>query len=139
MSGLAKLATGPGAGRAPIVLVVEDELLVRMNIAEYLRETGFVVVEAGSATEAMAVLAAEPGVDVAFCDIELPGPMSGIALAQWIGEHHRDLPVLLTSGNREFTVSAPIACGGYIAKPYIYANVERRLRAIISERWEGRS
>jgi hypothetical protein len=56
-------------------------------------------------------------------------------LATWIADHHRELPVLLTSGKREFTVSAPIACGGYIAKPYIYGDVERRIRALIGERW----
>ena len=134
MADLAKRATDHEASRSPVVLVVEDELLLRTNVAEYLRDAGFIVIQASSADEARAALMAEPGIDVAFCDIQLPGAMDGIALAQWIGEHYGDLPVLLTSGKRKFTVSAPIACGGYIAKPYIYGSVERRIRALISER-----
>ena len=137
MSGLAKLVGEHDASRTPIVLVVEDELLARMGIAAYLREAGFIVVEAIRADDAVAVLAAEPGIDAVFCDIHLPGAMDGIALTHLIRERHQSLPVLLTSGKREFTVSAPIACGGYIAKPYIYANVERRIRALIAERREG--
>jgi DNA-binding response OmpR family regulator len=117
--------------------VVEDELLARMSIAAYLREAGFVVVEAMKADDAMVVLSAEPGIDAVFCDIKLPGVVNGVELARWIGEHHENLPVLLTSGKVDFTVAAVIACGGYIAKPYIYANVERRIRALIAERWEG--
>jgi len=137
MSGLAQLASGNEASRRPVVLVVEDELLARMGIAAYLREAGFIVVEAIKADDAVAVLTAEPGIDAVFCDIYLPGAMDGIALAHWIGERHQGLPVLLTSGRREFTMSAPIACSGYIAKPYIYGNVERRIRALIAERRES--
>jgi DNA-binding response OmpR family regulator len=134
MSPRAQVVSERKADGRPVVLVVEDELLARMSIAAYLREAGFIVMEAIGADDAMTVLAAESDIDAVFCDINLPGAMNGVALARWIGERRQGLPVLLTSGKGEFTVSAPIACVGYIAKPYIYGNVERRIRALIADR-----
>jgi CheY-like chemotaxis protein len=66
------------------VLVVEDEVLVRLAIAEYLRDCGYRVIEASSADEAILVLQQpELTIDVVFTDIEMPGPMDGFGLAQW--------------------------------------------------------
>ena len=66
------------------ILVVEDDVLVRIPIAQYLRDCGYKVIEAVSADEAMTVLLhREIVVDVVFSDIEMPGSVDGFGLAKW--------------------------------------------------------
>ena len=68
-----------------VVLVVEDEVLIRMVIADYLRTCGYRVIEAASADEALVILQhTEFQVDVVFSDIEMPGSMDGFALSKWL-------------------------------------------------------
>jgi CheY-like chemotaxis protein len=85
--------------RQPVVLVVEDEALIRSAVAEYLRISGNSVVEAANAAEAIAVFAAGVPIDVVFSDIHMPGTMDGFGLARWISHHHPGINVVLTSGN----------------------------------------
>jgi CheY-like chemotaxis protein len=79
------------------VLVIEDEVLVRMVIADYLRECGFRVVEASTADEGMRVLKTNERVDIVFSDVQMPGSLDGFELAQWLRaraagrESHSDL------------------------------------------------
>ena len=68
------------------VLVVEDEILVRLTMADCLRAAGYVVVEAANATEALAVLTSGEPVDVIFTDVRMPGAMDGLMLARWVHE-----------------------------------------------------
>ncbi len=68
---------------APVVLVVENDVLLRLVTAGSLREAGFEVLEAANSAEAMLVLASMP-VDALFSDIDMPGKMDGLALAQWM-------------------------------------------------------
>src|ERR1700690_3128346 len=79
------------------VLVVEDEMMVRQPIAEYLRDCGYNVLEAADASEAIALLGSDQ-VDVVFSDVRMPGRMDGFGLARWLRQNHPDVSVLLTSG-----------------------------------------
>lgn len=115
--------------RQPTVLVVEDDVLERGPLAEYLRDANFKVIEAATAHEAVEVLSSDTTVDIVFSDIRMPGGMDGLALARWIAERMPSLPVLLTSGDRNIQVRGP----HYINKPYIYRDVERRLRQLMEE------
>ncbi len=94
--------------------------MVRMPIAEYLRDCGFHVLEAGNAHEAMAVLDSADRVDVVFSDVRMPGQMDGFALARWLRQAHPGLPVLLTSGYASSrTLAAEVAHDvKMIGKPY---------------------
>jgi hypothetical protein len=70
---------------APVVLVVEDETLLRLKADEFLEDAGFEVVDAADAGEALQIMAARPDVTVPFTDIELPGDLDGIEPAR-LGE-----------------------------------------------------
>jgi DNA-binding NtrC family response regulator len=123
------------ADRKPSVLVVENEALLRTVIADYLRDAGFSVVEAVNAAEAKTLLAAQIAVDVVFSDIQLGDDPDGLALAKWIDVHCAGLPVLLTSG-----AINPSSSGGerpFISKPFIYYQLEKRLRELITQKSEG--
>jgi CheY-like chemotaxis protein len=86
------------AARQSVVLLVEDEILLRRTTAEYLRLSGFPVIEAPNAEEAIAVFASGKRVDVVFSDVYLSTAMDGLRLARWLHRHHPDIPVMLTSG-----------------------------------------
>jgi CheY-like chemotaxis protein len=115
------------------VLVVEDEVMVRMPIAEYLRDCGYNVLEAGNASEAIATVDAEGPISLVFSDIRMPGKMDGVALAEWFQLHYPSVPVLLTSG---YNGGRPVASGPmfrnrFIEKPYSQTQVERRIAALL--------
>jgi CheY-like chemotaxis protein len=80
------------------ILVVEDDVLVRMPIAHYLRDCGYKVVEAANADEAVTVLShKETVIDLVFTDIEMPGALDGFGLAVstaegWNSKINRTLP-----------------------------------------------
>jgi CheY-like chemotaxis protein len=81
----------------PRILVVEDEVLIRFDIAEALRGLGVSVVEAASADEAWQYLTAGGSVDVVFTDHRMPGSMTGGQLATRIRRQYPSLVVIVTS------------------------------------------
>ena len=66
--------------RRPVVLLVEDELLLRMDATAMVAEAGFEVVEAGDADEAIAILESRRDIGIVFTDIQMPGSMDGLKL-----------------------------------------------------------
>lgn len=118
----------------PVILVVEDEVLVRSVVAAYLRECGFDVIEAGGAEEAIRVLQAEIRVDIVFSDVNMPGSMDGFGLAQWVRRERPWLKVILTSGAARTAQAAGDLCesGPILAKPYDHAELEQHIRALLA-------
>ena len=82
---------------APVVLIVENDVLLRLVTASNLRDAGFEVLEAANSVEAIRILDCIP-VDALFSDIEMPGTMNGLALAQWVHQRRVDTRIILTSG-----------------------------------------
>lgn len=82
------------------ILVVEDELIVRMLLVEVLEEMGYRVVEAGTADEALSLLAEMERIDMLVTDVGLPG-MNGRDLAEAVRQQHPGLPVLFATGYAE--------------------------------------
>ena len=80
------------------LLVAEDDVVIRSMIAEFLRDAGFDVLEAGSADEAMAHFEAGDGIDLLFSDVRMPGSMDGRELAAQIKGKWPSTHVVLTSG-----------------------------------------
>ena len=80
------------------VLLVEDEGLIRMVTADYLRDEGFEVVEARDGDEAARLLDAPGGFDVLFTDVRMPGTLDGVDVAVRARRRHPELPVLVVSG-----------------------------------------
>jgi CheY-like chemotaxis protein len=111
------------AAKTPVdnILVVEDEVLVRTAIAEYLRHCGYDVIEAASADEAITILT-EPDIkiDIVLSDIEMPGSMDGFGLAQWVRTNRPELKVVLTGTMEKAAHAAGNLCekGPHLKKPY---------------------
>ena len=130
-----KLSDEPMPAPPPTVLVVEDDVLVRMVVAAYLRECGFNVVEAGDAREAIRVLETDIQVDIVFSDVNMPGDMDGFGLAQWVRRERPGLKIILTSGAARTAKEAGHLCehGPILAKPYDHGDLERKIRALLAQ------
>ena len=87
------------SGPAPRLLVVEDEVFVRMMVAEELRDVGFPVLEAAHADEAIDILRHVPGIKLMISDIRMPGSMDGIALARLARFEHPDIKIIFACGS----------------------------------------
>ena len=123
------------------ILLVADEVLVRMPIAQYLRDCGYKVVEAVNADEAIAVLMhPETVVDIVFSDIEMPGSVDGFGLAKWIREHRPGPAVLLTGTVQRSVDRAKDLCEqGPIPKPYDAQIVRNHIRQLLAARQASKS
>ncbi len=129
-----RLAAQPAADRAPggqLVLLVEDELLLRMSVARGLERQGWRVRQAADGAAALQRLTKERPA-VLICDIRMPG-LDGIGLTAAARELHPGLPVLLTSGFADEAARAAVpGLGvGFLPKPYTVKTLGERIRELI--------
>jgi CheY-like chemotaxis protein len=121
--------------RTARILVVEDEVLIRVLIAEELRLEGFSVIEADRADDALTYIKAGEQVDLVFSDIQTPGSLDGLQLAETLREKYPDIPVILTSGN------APRRHVGimeaFVPKPYDVTQTIALMSAILAQKSPG--
>jgi CheY-like chemotaxis protein len=106
----------PQDSARPTILVVEDEPLIRMVIADQLREAGYRVIESVNADEAVVVLRSGTKVSVVFSDVQLLGSIDGIALARLVRLEFPAVKMLLTSGRSPALNSNDH--DGFFPKPY---------------------
>jgi CheY-like chemotaxis protein len=103
----------------PVVLLVEDEPLVRMTAADELDDAGFRVLEAKNADEALVVLEAHSDeVQVLFTDVNMPGSMDGMALAERVYERWPHVLLLISSGYARPHPDEIPDHGRFVPKPY---------------------
>jgi CheY-like chemotaxis protein len=81
-----------------VVLIVEDEPVIRANLREYLHGEGYHVVEAENAVEAFDILSRKPHLDLMITDFRLPGGISGVEIAEPAVKLRPDLKVIFISG-----------------------------------------
>jgi CheY-like chemotaxis protein len=115
------------------ILVVEDEALIRMVIADRLRDSGYDVVETRSADEAVALMEKGLHVDAVFSDVNLPGTLNGIDLVRWLRSQRPQIPVLLTSGAISVQdMPADLRDTELLLKPYDVDEVVRRIQPALA-------
>jgi CheY-like chemotaxis protein len=119
------------AANGPTILIVEDEVLVRWMVADELRANGFPVLEVPNGGEALAILQTSASVSLVMTDVRMPGPMDGIALAQWARAARPDLKVIIGSGQSLADLPANVADAVFI-KPYDVAGVIRRIKELLA-------
>src|ERR1700710_558988 len=82
----------------PTVLVVEDEMMLRMRAVDMVEDAGFSSVEAVNADDALTILEARSDIDLLFTDIQMPGSMDGLKLAHAVHSRWPDIGIILVSG-----------------------------------------
>ena len=105
------------------VLVVEDEVLIRMNTCDELLDLGFQVHEARDAQEALVQLGLHPGIRVLFTDIDMPGGSDGLQLARMVRDRWPSIGIIITSGRLRHGNAHLPAVARFIPKPYDPARV----------------
>lgn len=113
----------------PVVLVVEDDPLILIHSRLALEDAGFDVVAAADSNEALRVLGARADITTLFTDVNIPGPIDGIALARTVHQRRRDIAIFVTSGMRTLDPDAIPEGARFLPKPYTGAQVSRLLRA----------
>jgi DNA-binding response OmpR family regulator len=115
-----------------VVMIVEPEVLVRMVVAEYLRDCGYTVIEATAAKDVWTVLDSGHRLDVVVAEV---GAVDGFSLAKRVRQTHPDIDVILTSGIAGTAHESHELCKeGPIKQPYEPKDVEARIRVLLERR-----
>jgi CheY-like chemotaxis protein len=128
-----EVVEGPGRNHAPVILLVEDEVLIRLSVAETLRDQGNVVLEACDASEALALVSTGHVLDLVVTDVRMPGAMDGVSLSFALKEMLPALPVILISGDmppdREHGGDA------FLRKPFQMAELTTLIMELMDPEW----
>src|SRR5580693_1723675 len=107
----------PGQSAARAVLIVEDEMLLRMRAVDMVEDAGFTAVEAINADDAIAVLESRSDIELLFTDIQMPGSMDGLRLAYAVHERWPLIKIILVSGQLKLTDGDRPADSRFFGKP----------------------
>jgi CheY-like chemotaxis protein len=119
---------------SPVLLLVEDDFLVRMTLVDALTDAGFEVLEAGDAQEALAVVCDRQDIAAMLTDINLPGGADGFTLARAVRVLRPTLPVVYASGRYGVPEHGRMVEGArFLAKPFTPALAAATLRELMAE------
>jgi CheY-like chemotaxis protein len=116
-----------------VVLVVEDEMLLRMRTVDMVEDAGFTSIEAVDADEAVAILESRSDIALLFTDIQMPGSMDGLKLAHAVHERWPPIKIILVSGQlKPANVEIP-ADSRFFGKPLEAAEMITQMRNMIGQ------
>jgi two-component system, response regulator PdtaR len=116
-----------------VILIVEDEFLLRLDAAETIEKAGFGVVQAANADEAIAILQTRSDIHVVFTDIQMPGSMDGLKLASFVRDRWPPIQILATSGLVKVGPEDLPAGSVFLPKPYRGPQVVATLRKLVGQ------
>ncbi|MEO7240940.1 MAG: HWE histidine kinase domain-containing protein [Sphingomicrobium sp.] len=117
----------------PIVLVVEDEMVLRMRALDIVEDAGFLPVEATNADQALAILESRDDISLLFTDIQMPGTMDGLTLAHAVHTRWPQIKIILVSGQVAVTDADKPVDSRFFPKPLEIGEMIAELRAMIAE------
>src|SRR6202166_4970273 len=116
-----------------VVLVVEDEMLLRMRTVDMVEDAGFTSVEAVDADDAVAILESRSDIALLFTDIQMPGSMDGLKLAHAVHERWPPIKIILVSGQlRLANIDIP-ADSRFFGKPLEAREMIAEMRTLIGQ------
>jgi CheY-like chemotaxis protein len=118
------------AAKRPVILVVEDDMLIRMDAAQMIAAGEFDVIEVGNADEAIGVLETRLDIAVVFTDIQMPGSMDGLRLAAAVRDRWPPIKIIATSGRVLIDCDELPDGGRFLSKPYSPAQILKALREL---------
>ena len=117
--------------RAVVILVVEDEMIVRMSATDILQDAGFHVVEARDGVEALAILEMRDDVAALFTDVAMPN-MNGVALAKIVSNRWPNVGIVIASGAMPLGMKLELPTGArFIQKPYMPNTLQQGIEAVL--------
>jgi len=101
------------------ILVVEDELFIRMSAVAALQDEGFLVLAAKNSAEALGVLSRHSETNILMTDVRMPGLMDGLALVAQVHIDHPEICSIVVSGNTSAEQARNAGAFRFVAKPYL--------------------
>lgn len=114
-----------------IVLIIEDEPIIRMAVADDFASAGFTVIEAPNADEALAILETQRPITAMFSDIDMPGSMDGLELAHLVRGRWPPVHIVLTSGHKKPQAEQLPDRVRFLPKPYLHQTVIDVLKSLM--------
>src|SRR5881227_1349531 len=114
-----------------VVLVVEDELLLRMRAVDMVEDAGFTSVEAVDADEAVAILESRSDISLLFTDIQMPGSLDGLKLAHAVHKRWPAIKIILVSGQVNLSDAEKPADSRFFGKPLETAQMIAEIREMV--------
>ena len=122
------------------VLVVEDEMVLRMRAVDIVEDAGFTAVEAVNADEALAILESRSDISLLFSDIQMPGSMDGLKLAHAVHDRWPSIKIILVSGQIKLSDADKPADSRFFGKPLEVKQMIAELQEMVGDgRVEDRS
>ena len=118
-------------GQRLVVLVVEDENLIRMSAVEMIEEAGFEVIPASNADEAIRILESRNDIRAVFTDVHMPGSMDGLRLARVVRARWPPVALVVTSGRTNVLETDLPAGARFLRKPYQSAQIATALQQLV--------
>jgi CheY-like chemotaxis protein len=115
------------------VLIVEDELLIRMDTASVIEDAGFAVYEASSADEAIHILEKHQDIRFIFTDVHMPGSMDGLKLAHYVRGRWPPIKIIVTSGRVKVREEDLPSGGVFFDKPYRAEQITSKLQEMVGQ------
>ena len=108
----------PGVTAAlPTVLIVEDEMMLRMRAVDIVEDAGFTPIEAVNADDALAILESRSDIELLFTDIQMPGSIDGLKLAHAVHERWPLIKIMIVSGQLKLTDADKPLDSRFFGKP----------------------
>jgi len=121
------------SGIPAFVLVVEDEMLLRMRAVDMVEDAGFTPVEAVDAEEAVAILASRSDISLLFTDIQMPGTMDGLMLAHAVHTRWPQIKIILVSGQLKLAGIDIPADSRFFGKPLVAREMIAEMQSMIGQ------
>lgn len=115
------------------ILVVDDEVLIRLHISDLLRDTGYQVVEAASGDEAVTVMLSHLDLDLVITDVRMPGEIDGLQLTTYFKRLHPSRPVIVASAHLELEDAG--TADAFLPKPFSDASILESVERLIGSPW----
>lgn len=120
------------ADTARTILIVEDEVFIRHDLMDFFEDRGFAVFEAEDADHAIAVLEANPIIQIVLTDVQMPGSMDGLKLAHYVRERYPPTILLIASGAAKVSGSDIPDRAVFVAKPFDPRFILREIERLLS-------
>ena len=115
----------------PIVLIVEDDMILRMRSVDIVEDAGYTPVEAVDADEALGILQSRSDIALLFTDIQMPGSMDGLQLAHAVYERWPQLKIILVSGKLKLSSAEIPRDSRFFGKPLVSAQMITEMQDMI--------
>jgi two-component sensor histidine kinase/DNA-binding response OmpR family regulator len=115
----------------PNVLIVEDEMMLRMRAVDIVEDAGFCPVEAVNADEALSILESRSDISLLFTDIQMPGSMDGLKLAHAVHDRWPSIKIILVSGQVSPSAAEKPADSRFFGKPLSVDKMISELQAMV--------